>query len=117
MDIIEKTPAIEAGEVTEEDSLILRFAKPYVFEGRDYTELNLSALEDATGADISAVGKILSKSGFVTPMPEMTMDFSLHMAGRITHLPIEFFSNMPAREAIKLKNIVTGFLYGGGGDN
>lgn len=117
MDTTEKSAVIDVAEGTSEENLILKFAKPYVFEGREYTEVDLSALEDATAADLSAVGKILSNSGIVSPMPEMTMDFAQYMSARIAKMPVEFFNGMPAREAIKLKNIVTGFLYGGDGDN
>ena len=113
----EETTAAEGDQEDQEISLVLKFRKPYVFDGKEYTEVDLSGLEDATAADLSAVGKILSKSGMVSPMPEMTMDFSQYMAARIAKKPVEFFQRMPAREAIKLKNIVTGFLYGGDGDN
>lgn len=111
----EETAAVERDG--EEAGLVLKFSKPYVFEGQEYTEVDLSAMEDTTAEDLSVVGKILSKLGTVSPMPEMTMDFSQFMAARVTKLPIEFFKRMPAREAIKLKNAVTGFLYGGDGDN
>ena len=79
--------------------------------------MDLSGLENTTAADLSAVNKILSKSGTVSPVPEMSMDFAIYMAARVAHLPVEFFQRMPSREAIRLKNTVTGFLYGGDGDN
>jgi len=41
----------------------------------------------------------------------------LSLAARVAHLPLEFFERLPAKEAIKLKGIVVGFLYGGAGDN
>ena len=103
--------------VEQENELILKFRKPYLFDGKEYTEVDLSGLEDTTAADLSAVNRILSKSGTVSPMPEMSMDFAMHMAARVAKLPVEFFQRMPSREAIKLKNTVTGFLYGGDGDN
>lgn len=112
MDVLE-----EAAQEEEEESLILSFAKPYAFEGQEYTEVDLSGLEDVTAAAISAVGKQLIKRGIVAPNPEMTLDFAMYMAARITHKPVEFFARLPAREAIRLKTIVTGFLYGGDGDN
>ena len=84
---------------------------------REFTEVDLSGLENTTAADLSAVNKILSKSGTVSPVPEMSMDFAIYMAARVAHLPVEFFQRMPSREAIRLKNTVTGFLYGGDGNN
>lgn len=106
-----------AAAAKRETELVLKFRKPYVFEKREYTEVDLSMLEDVTGADIIAVNRILSRDGAVSPMPEMTMDFVVYMAARVSALPVEFFQRMPAREAIRLKNLVTGFLYGGDGDN
>lgn len=120
MDKITQQTAVEQAENIEQDaeeSLVLEFARPYKFDGKEYTTLDLSGLEDTTAADLSAVGKILAKQGVVSPMPEMTMDFSVYMAARVCKLPVEFFKQLPARETIKLKNIVTGFLYGGDGDN
>ena len=104
-------------ELDQEESLVFKFAKPYVFEGQTYTEVDLSGLEDTTAADLSAVNKILNKTGTVSPVPEMSMDFSIYMAARVAKLPVEFFQRLPAREAVRLKNTVTGFLYGGAGDN
>lgn len=116
MEIIEKTIA-PAAEDKQEESLILKLRKPYTFEGKEYTELDLSGLEDTTAEDLAAVNRVLSKSGVVSPMPEMTQDFCMHMAARVCKLPIEFFKRLPAREAIRLKNTVTGFLYGGDGED
>ncbi|MDL2274330.1 phage terminase large subunit family protein [Oscillospiraceae bacterium OttesenSCG-928-G22] len=101
----------------EEESLILPLGKPYKFEGQTYTEVDLSALEDISAADMAAVNKILSRKGVVTPMPEMTLDFCIYMAAKVSKLPAEFFMGLPARDTIKLKNLVTGFLYGGDGED
>lgn len=117
MDTMENRANLPEEELDQEESLVFKFRKPYVFEGKEFTEVDLSGLENTTAADLSAVNKILSKSGTVSPVPEMSMDFAIHMAARVAHLPVEFFQRMPSREAIRLKNTVTGFLYGGDGDN
>lgn len=104
-------------EAPQEENLVLKFGKPYVFDGKEYTEVDLSGLMDTTGADLAAVGKIVARTGITSPMPEMSVEFSQHMAARVSKKPVEFFQRMPARDAIRLKNMVTGFLYGGDGDN
>lgn len=109
---IEKNAAEE-----QEDSLILRFRKPYIFDHKQFTEVDLSGLADTTAADLSAVSKILTKTGTVSPTPEMTVEFAIHMAARVTGLPVEFFQQLPSREGVRLKTMVTGFLYGADGDN
>lgn len=117
MDTQEKRVSLPENEQEQENDLIFKFKKPYVFDRKEYTEVDLSDLENTTAADLSAVNKILNKTGTMSPVPEMSMDFAIHMAARVAHLPVEFFQRMPSREAIRLKNIVTGFLYGGDGDN
>lgn len=100
----------------EEESLILKFKKPYKFEGREYTEVDLSAMEDMTAADLCAVAKLSGRDTGITPIPEMTIPYAIHMAARASKLPVEFFRGLPAQESMKLKNIVSGFLYGGDGE-
>lgn len=84
MDEIKNNAALEAEQTTalapaapaeepEEESLILKFRKPYKFEGVEYTEVDLSGMEDMTTADLCAVGKVMAKQGMVTPMPEVTV--------------------------------------------
>ena len=101
----------------EEESLVLKFKKPYKFEGREYTEVDLSAMEDMTAADLCAVGKIMTRLGIVNPVAEMTVDYAIYMAARASGKPVEFFKGLPPKEGIKLKNMVTGFLYGGDGED
>ena len=45
------------------------------------------------------------------------MTFCICLAQRVAKLPLEFFEKLPAREAIKLKALVTNFLYGGDGED
>lgn len=100
----------------EENELILRFAKPYRFEGAEYDEVDLTALENMSAGDLCAVGKLVARSLGATPVPEMTVDYAVYMAARASGKPVEFFQRLPAKEAIKLKNLVTAFLYGGDGE-
>ena len=115
----EETTAAEDDQEDQEISLVLKFRKPYVFDSKEYTEVDLSGLEDATAKDLEAVGRIMEKrtKGTNPATMEMTMDYAHLLANRITGLPLEFFKNLPAREAMALKTTVVGFLYGGDGAN
>ena len=95
----------------EENALVMKLDKPFTFEGQTYTEVDLSGLEDTTAADLQAVGRFVTKKNpAANPATvEMTLEYA--------QLPLEFFERLPAKEAIKLKGIVVGFLYGGAGDN
>lgn len=115
----EETDATENGQEDQEISLVLKFKKPYTFDGKQYTEVDLSGLEDATAKDLEAVGRILEKQGKgMNPATmEMTMGYAQLLANRVTGLPLEFFKNLPAKEAMAIKTTVVGFLYGGDGED
>ena len=61
MEALEAQAGAEDGEDTEPEDLILRFAKPYKFGGQEYTEVDLSGLEDVTAGVLENVGKIAAK--------------------------------------------------------
>ena len=119
MEALEAQAGAEDGEDTEQEDLILRFAKPYKFGGQEYTEVDLSGLEDVTAGVLESVGKIVSKKapGLNPALLEMSMQFCNYLAQRVAKLPLEFFTGLPAKEAIKLKAMVTNFLYGGDGED
>lgn len=106
-------------ENTEPEDLVLRFAKPYKFGGVEYTEVDLSGLEDVTAGVLENVGKITAKKnpGMNPALQEMSLTFCTYLAQRVAKLPLEFFAGLPAKEAIKLKTMVTNFLYGGDGED
>ena len=110
---------IEDTEATEPEDLVLRFAKPYKFGGQEYTEVDLSGLEDVTAGVLENVGKIAAKKnpGMNPALQEMSLTFCTYLAQRVAKLPLEFFTGLPAKEAIKLKTLVTNFLYGGDGED
>lgn len=119
MEAVEALAGAEGGEDTEPEDLILRFAKPYKFGGQEYTEVDLSGLEDTTAGDLARCAKITTRKhkGLNTATLEMTTEYSITMAHIVTKLPLEFFEHMPSKSAIELKGIVVGFLFGAGGED
>ena len=119
MEALEARAGAEGGEDTEPEDLILRFAKPYKFGGVEYTEVDLSGLEDTTAGDLARCAKITTRKhkGLNTATLEMTTEYSITMAHIVTKLPLEFFERMPSKSAIELKGIVVGFLFGADGED
>lgn len=110
---IEKNENIEAVETVEtENNYILRFGRPYTFDEEVYNEIDLSGIENITAADMIAAQKVMSKGGAIEVLPEMSMQYACVIAARVAKKPIEFFTGLPAKDAIRLKNIVTGFIFG-----
>ena len=112
MEAVEARAGAEGGEDTEPEDLVLRFGKPYKFGGQEYTE-------DVTAGVLENVGKIAAKKnpGMNPALQEMSLTFCTYLAQRVAKLPLEFFTGLPAKEAIKLKTLVTNFLYGGDGED
>ena len=90
MDEIKNNAALEAED--QEESLILKFRRPYLFEGQEYTELDLSGLEDVTAGTLENIGKILTKKspGLNPATIEMEMGYCELLAARVTGKPLEF---------------------------
>lgn len=91
---------------------IITFQKPYKFEEKDYTEIDLSNLEKLTTKDLVEADTQFSAEGNFAVMNEMSIGYTAIVAAKVTQKPIEFFHSLPANEGIKVKNIIMGFLNG-----
>lgn len=108
---VENTASLNVDE--DEASMLIKFKKPYRFEGKEYTEIDLSGMDDLTGADMIAINKIMSRtSAGIDVMPEVSVEYACHFAARAAKQPVEFFTNLPPKELMKVKNRVMGFLFG-----
>lgn len=99
------------------DELVLKLSKPYAFEGETHTEVDLSGLETVTAGTLERAGKtVLQQAPALNPaMLESTLTFCVELAVRVTGKPYEFFRGLPFRDAMRLKALVSNFLYGGAG--
>ena len=104
---------IRENEISEEEvELVIKFKKPYNFEGKTISEIDLSGLENITGNDMVQVNKELSKLGQDPMLQEMQLEYAQLMAARVTGYPVEFFKKLSAKHSMKLKNTVSNFIYG-----
>ncbi|MCT4543296.1 MAG: phage tail assembly protein [Vallitalea sp.] len=90
---------------------LIKFRKPYYFEGKEYNGIDLSGIDNLTTSDLADADKIFVSSGNLAAMNEMAIGYSCIIAAKITMQPIEFFENLPAKEGVKLKNIISSFFY------
>lgn len=100
----------ESGEVIENEMAIV-LSRPYKFEGETYDTLDLSGLDELKASDMIAAQKVLDRSGSFSFVPEMSLEYACIIASKATGQPLEFFQGLRPRDAIKLKNRVTGFFY------
>jgi hypothetical protein len=91
--------------------LVVVFNKPYTFEGQEHKEVDLSGLENLTGADLVAAEKVFATSGNVAAVNELSIGYTSILASKASGKPVEFFEQLPAKEAVKVKNTVGAFLF------
>ena len=74
---------VTAAAENEEESMVIVFKKPYVFEHEEYTEIDLSCLEDIQASDMIAVNKIMKRtSPGIDVMPEVSMEYACNIAAK-----------------------------------
>ena len=84
---------------SENDDLIVKFRKPFDFEGEIYEKLDLHALEDIRGRDLTAIEKAFNKTGISSFMPETTTTYAKIVATKVTGLPAEFFEDTRSKRS------------------
>ncbi|CAM4110871.1 phage tail assembly protein [Mesobacillus thioparans] len=90
---------------------LVTFNKPYQFEGKEYTEIDLTGIDNLTTEDLTQADKVFISSGNIATTNELSVGYACIIASKVSQKPIEFFSKMPAKEGIKIKNLVAGFFY------
>ena len=92
-------------------SNVIKLAKTFKFEGKDYNEIDLTGLEDLTTADISECEKLFERNGNFSALKEMNLEYCILVANKVTGLPVEFFNALPAREGAKVKQAVSAYFF------
>lgn len=105
-----------APEASDDDSMYVKFRKPYEFEGETYKGVDLSGLETLSGLDMIATQREMERQGHFSTLPELTLEYACIICSRATELPREFFQRLPMKDATRLKNKVTNFFYGTDGE-
>ncbi|SEU24345.1 hypothetical protein SAMN05443270_3777 [Lacrimispora sphenoides] len=104
-----------AGQATSSTSggpkVIVKLYDPYIFDGVEVKEINLSGLYDMTAEDMFAVDERIRIHGYSGSNPEITRRYALLTAARVNHKPWEWCNHMKARDAVRIKNVVAGFFY------
>lgn len=87
------------------NQLTINFSKPFEFEGKTFESIDLSNLEDVTAAQLVSVEEQVTAI-----VPELSMDYALLLAAKVSNQPAAFFQSLPGKEGLKVKRVVQGFL-------
>lgn len=102
----------------EMDGLVLKLNKPYSFEGTEYSEIDLSAIEDWSAVDLKNARMQYKKlngdkeENIVTEMSmiEAVPEYQWVVSAMATKLPIELFMRLPAKASRMLGAAITNFF-------
>lgn len=91
---------------------VLVFNRPYMFEGTEYKEIDLSGIKKLTIMDaIQAQKMLFGQQEFATAvLTETTTAFARSIAAKATGLPIEFFKLMPRGRNAEVVNAVQNYM-------
>lgn len=99
---------VQTGAEQGERENVVTLKRPYTFEGKEYTEIDLAGLEGMTIQDAIDVQTDLFGQQEVASslLCETTSAFAMAIAAKATGLPIEFFKLMPIGAGRKVKRAV-----------
>lgn len=104
-------PAQEVNETVDNEYLV-SFRKPYLFENKEYNEIDLSDMENlSTYQLIETEKEFLKDNNYINILSETTTELACIIATKVTKKPIDFFYNLPAYEGKKINQMVMGFFY------
>lgn len=102
----------EAVQAAQGESQMIDLGKPYKFEGKEYTEIDLSGLDKLTVKDAIDIQRQLFNEREVAAamLTETTTAFARAVAAKATELPIEFFKLMPRGASRRVLGSVRGYM-------
>ena len=91
---------------------VVKLKRPYTFEGKEYTEIDLGGLEGMTIQDaIDAQRDLFAQQEVASSLLcETTTAFAMEIARKASGLPIEFFKLMPRAAGRLVKHAVQGYI-------
>ncbi len=85
---------------------VITLNEPYDYEGKAYTEIDLSGVGDLTSMNESRAENRMAEEGFAAANASQNFVYACAMASMATGLPENFFTGLPLREVMKLKSAV-----------
>lgn len=90
----------------------IKLDKPFAFEGKEYTEIDLSGLEKMTVQDAIDTQKATAGEGGAALLLSANMAFAMRLAASAANEPVEFFKLLPMKAANQVKTAVMNAMNG-----
>ena len=101
--------AAEMGEkdINERLPYVIKLSRPYMLEGKEMTEVDLSGLEDLTTAYAEYLDRVMQKMNYHPKDKFRDITYTKHIAMRVTNLPIEFFNTLKWKDQQAITSRIT----------
>lgn len=96
--------------------LKLKLGDPFLFDGEEISEIDLSGLVNLSALDMCAIDRQMNAMGYSFARPEVTGQYALLVVARVNRRPWEFCNRMKARDYIRLRETVRTFFYARGSE-
>lgn len=93
--------------------LVIELNKPIDFEGKEYTQIDLSGIENLNGVDGINAQRLFKKRNpetFFVASYSLEPDYCLIIAEKASSMPLAFFEQLPIRYFQQVVSKVSGFL-------
>ncbi len=98
-------------EVVEKtDTGVIVFDKPYNWEGKEYTSVDITKMANKKGIDLIEAMQGKGKGLYTRVNGEYDLKTIIFLINRATGIPMEFFEYLPIKEVIKIKYKAISFL-------
>lgn len=90
---------------------IFKLKKSVVFEGNEYTQIDLSGLEELSGEEYGSLLKQTENLDGADMVPEKSLTFAYLAAAKVTGLPYDFFKKLSAKDTARLRYSIGSFFF------
>jgi hypothetical protein len=87
----------------------ITFSKPYMYDGKEYTELQLD-FSTLTGNDMIKAEAEARVLGGPMPVPELSKQYQAVVAAKAANVHVDMIMGLPAKDFTKVTMAVQNFL-------
>lgn len=107
-----ESSAAEPSESRSNDPYVIELSRPYLFEGQEYVNIDMSPLRDASTLVLLKAEKAWTSKSNTSMQMEMTLSYCLEVAAAATDKPISFYERLPKPDGIAVKALVQKDFFG-----
>lgn len=108
---VKETDKDETGKNIIQGMFHIKLSKPYSFENKEHTDIDLSGYEKMSANDLVQIERLFYSSGGMQSFNiENTYLFATIAAAHASNMPVEFFQSLNAKDAARVRRVTALFF-------